>query len=1001
MELRPYQIEARKAVRDREAAGVRAMATVLPTGTGKCVRGDTLVMSAEGMQRIDGFCASRVPGSVATMGSTVYGISGPEPAAYWYYDGVRSTVRITTRCGYSLEGTPNHRVLVMGAEGVVQWRALGELQVGDAALLARGAGVWPAGEVPIPLEAAVYHTCAHRLTLPLMVGRDFAELMGWLSADGTLSVPPRISFTKGDEDARTRVMALFAALGLRSTEIHQRGKTAEVVVSSAPLRGVFAALGMPLATTPHKQVPGCILRSPRHVVVAFLRGLFSGDASVFPDRSLVEYTTASSVMARQVQTLLLSLGVPARLRLKHVRGYGEYSVVGIGGAAVRVFAREIGFVCARKQEPLAAITAKATNTNIDVVPHAAPLLQGLHRAYRARFRALPDGYRKMWSSYECGLRQPSYTMLGDILGAYARIADEPEYQALRRVVTRMPFFDPVATIEHDQAADVFDLSVPGTHSFVANGFYNHNTVLFASEITDRAPTGRVLVLAHRDELIQQPVETLRRAAPGLEVGICKAERNEVGCKVVVASVQSIVQPARMAKYLSFGRPTLVVTDEAHHSTAKTYQTIYEALGAGTPNGPLHLGYTATPQRHDGQGLDGTFREIVFSRDIKQMVVDQWLVEPRGRVVKVEINLDKVRRNDSGDYSDAGLDDAMDDRIMEGIAKAWWEHARDRVTVAFAPSVRAAKALADAVNAIACGSLLAEEVDGGTPTEQRRDTLRRLQAGELRMVSNCGVLTEGFDAPNVRCILVARPTKSEPLYVQMVGRGLRLFPGKDDCLVLDVTGISAEHSLIVLPSLFGLESQDMEGRSVSEEAKVEAEAAARAAKAAGTAAERQRQQMRLAAASGVVDLLRRKRRWAWTEVQPGRVYSVALGGANGVSGMVVVRGLAPGQPGWWIAEVREYEGRTQVRGQALYRGDSDTAAEDAFGAAETWLAAQPLAARRLAGTGGWRARAAGEPATPAQLGALAKWRIEPPTGCTKAQASELLDAAISRARLRGA
>ena len=771
----------------------------------------------------------------------------------------------------------------------------------------------------------------------------------------------------------------------------------------AALRGVFAALGVPLTTAPHKQVPGCILRSPRHVVVAFLRGLFSGDASVFPDRSLVEYTTASSVMAHQVQTLLLSLGVPARLRLKHVRGYGEYSVVGIGGAAVRVFAREVGFVCARKQEPLAAITAKATNTNIDVVPHAAPLLQGLHRAYRARFRALPDGYRKMWSSYECGLRQPSYTMLGDILGVYARIADEPEYQVLRRVVTRMPFFDSVATIDHDQAADVFDLSVPGTHSFVANGFYNHNTVLFASEITDRAPTGRVLVLAHRDELIQQPVETLQRVAPGLEVGVCKASRNEVGCKVVVASVQSIVQPARMAKYKEFGLPTLVITDEAHHSPASTYGRIYKALGAGTPNGPLHLGYTATPQRHDGQGLDGVFQEIVFSRDIKEMVVDQWLVEPRGRIVKVDMDLDAVRRNDSGDYSDAGLDDAMDDRIMDAIARAWWEHAKDRVTVAFAPSVRAAKSLADAVNALG-GDGTAEEVDGGTPTDQRRDTLRRLQAGELRMVTNCGVLTEGFDAPNITCVLVARPTKSEPLYVQMVGRGLRLFPGKTDCLVLDVTGISAEHSLIVLPSLFGLESEDMEGRSVSEEAEVEAEEAAKAAAAVSTAAERQRRAMRLAEATETVDLLRRRHRWAWTEVQPGRVYSVTLGGVGGESRMVVVRGQAPvGQPGAWIAEVRRFIGRDYVACETLYRGDGESATEDAFGAAETFLAAQPQAAQRMAGAGAksWRARAALEPATAAQLTALSRWHLDVPRGCSKTQASEMLEMAIAKARLRGA
>ncbi len=979
--MRDYQVEAMQAVADREAAGVRSMVTVLPTGTGKCVRGDTLVLSAQGVRRIDGFCGSRVPGSVAAMGSTVYGVGGPEPAAFWYYDGERSTVRITTRYGYSLEGTPNHRVLVMGAEGVVQWRALGSLQVGDAALLARGAGVWPAEEVRMPIEAAVYRTCAYRLTLPPTVDQDFAELLGWLCADGTLSVPPELSFTKGDPYARARVMALFAALGLPSTETYERGKTAGIAVSSAPLRNVFAVLGVPLTTAPHKQVPECILQSPRHVVVAFLRGLFSGDASVFPDRSLVEYTTASGVMARQVQTLLLALGIPARRRPKHVRGHGEYSVVVVSGAAARAFARAVGFMSARKQEPLAEITAKQVNTNVDVVPHAAPLLLGLRRAYRARFRSLPGGYRKMWSSYEYGLRQPSYPLLGEVLAAYTRIADEPEYQSLRRVVTRMPFFDPVTAVERGQTAEVFDLSVPGTHSFVANGFQNHNTAVFAHEVANRAPQGRVLILAHRDELIQQPLDMLRRVAPGLEVGTVKAEKNEVGARVVIASVQSLSQERRLAQYLECGVPGLVITDECHHSVASTYRRIYAALGAGTPDGPLHLGYTATPERHDAVGLAEVFQEVAYSRDIADMVGAGWLVEPRGRIVPAGLDLAHVRKNDSGDYSDAGLDAAMSDDAIAAIARAWHTHAADRVTVAFTPSVRTAVALADAVNSLA-GAEVAAEVDGETPTDRRRETLADLRAGRLRMVANCGVLTEGFDAPGITCILVARPTKSEPLYVQMVGRGLRIHPGKPDCLVLDVTGISAEHSLCVLPMLFGLPPGDMEGRSVSEQAGfLEAEGA----------------KLRLAQHEAAVNLLRHRKRWAWTEVVPGRVYSVTLGRdrRTGEDAMVVIRGVLE-DGGQWVAEVRRYRYRSMVAAQRLYSGED---ADEAYGAAETYLARQPDAVRRLAGMSGWREVEA--PATAAQIAALRAWRVIVPQGLTKVAASDLLDAAIARARLRGA
>ncbi len=516
------------------------------------------------------------------------------------------------------------------------------------------------------------------------------------------------------------------------------------------------------------------------------------------------------------------------------------------------------------------------------------------------------------------------------------------------------------------------------------------TVVFANEIKDRATAGRVLVLAHREELIHQPADMLRRVAPSLEVGICKAERNEVASHVVIASVQSLCHPKRLEAYARFGRPALVVTDEAHHAVAPTYRRIYDALEAGAADGPLHLGYTATPQRTDEVGLSEVFEEIVFSRDIKGMVGEGWLTEPRGRIIPVDVDLDQVRKNDAGDYSDAGLDEAMDPKVMRAIAAAWWQYAQTRTTVAFTASVTTAKMLARFANEIA-GSDVAAEVDGETPSEQRQEILDRLRAGRLRLIANYGVLTEGFDAPNVTCVLMARPTKSEPLYTQMVGRGLRLWPGKDDCLVLDVTGISAEHSLCVLPMLFGLPTGDMAGKSVSEHA----EALATEAREHG---------YRLARVEEQVNLMRRRRHWSWTEVHAGRVFSVGLGrDSTGADRMVVVRGVAKTPAdGQWVVEERRYTGRRLAECRELFRGEGDTATEDAFGVAETFLAQIPEAAR-LAGTGeeSWRSRSGNDPATGAQINALRKWRIPVPPDCTKMHASDLLAQAISAARLRGA
>lgn len=518
------------------------------------------------------------------------------------------------------------------------------------------------------------------------------------------------------------------------------------------------------------------------------------------------------------------------------------------------------------------------------------------------------------------------------------------------------------------------------------------TVLFASEVAERAQQGRVLVLAHRDELVQQPRDTLRRVAPGLEVGIVQAEKNEVAARVVVASVQSLCQSKRLEAYAAHGLPLLVVTDEAHHAPASTYRRIYEALQVGAPHGPLHLGYTATPERLDGVGLGAVFQEVAYSSDIRKMVCDGWLVEPRGRIVGVAMDLDAMRRKGSDDYSDSDLDGAMSPAVLRAIAGAWMAHGRDRTSIAFLPSVRTARDLASAVNSLA-GEEVAAEVDGNTPTDERRDILHRLQAGRIGLVANCGVLTEGFDAPKVSCILVARPTKSEGLYVQMVGRGLRLYPGKSDCLVLDVTGISATHSLCVLPVLFGLDPEDMEGRTVAEEA-------AKQAARHGAQAPRK---VALATQDQAVDLLQRRRRWAWAEVHPGRVYSVSLPRDDGGEQRLVVVREARSEPGTWIAEVRRYLGRSLFGAETLYSGTGDGAAEDAFGEAETFLARQPPAARRLASgaADGWRAAAADLPPTPAQLSALQRWRVAVPHGLSRAGASDLLDQAISAARLRRA
>jgi ATP-dependent helicase IRC3 len=328
---------------------------------------------------------------------------------------------------------------------------------------------------------------------------------------------------------------------------------------------------------------------------------------------------------------------------------------------------------------------------------------------------------------------------------------------------------------------------------------------------------RTLILAHRDELISQAAAKVREVWPEApSIGIVQGGLNEAGAHVVVASVQTVSRRSRLERlYPTQPNPGtlslatlppdpfgLVVVDEAHHTAAETYKRVLDHLGAGKPGGPLLLGVTATPDRGDGKGLDDLFDEITFTYDILWGIRAGYLCDLRGKALRLadlDVHGIAVSRGDyqAGDAGEKLLDAGAPDAIAEG----WLEHARGRRTLVFTPTVETAQLTAAAFRH---RGVAAESVSGGTSMEERRLILKRFSAGEIDVVVNCMVLTEGYDEPRVDCIVVARPTKSRALYTQMVGRGTRRHPEKTDCLVLDVVGASDEHSLVTVPSLFGVE-----------------------------------------------------------------------------------------------------------------------------------------------------------------------------------------------------
>lgn len=323
------------------------------------------------------------------------------------------------------------------------------------------------------------------------------------------------------------------------------------------------------------------------------------------------------------------------------------------------------------------------------------------------------------------------------------------------------------------------------------------TIVFASLIAER--NARALVLAHREELIDQAANKIRMVMPeNTTVGIMQASRNDWWSQIVVASVPTIRGGKRLELVAS--RPfDMIITDEAHHSFAKSYRSIYDRLGVGEPWGPLLVGVTATPDRGDGKPLDDLFDAIVYEVGIEELIRDGYLCDIRAKLVQLEVDLDSVKRT-GGDYSESALQDAMvaADQPWH-TAKAVLDHATDRKSIVFVAGVELAHETAAELLAL---GIETEVVHGDMPSLDRRAVISRLKSGATRCVVNCMVLTEGFDEPTVDCVVIARPTASRSLYQQMAGRGLRISPGKQDCLIIDVVGVTQRHDLQTVSSLAG-------------------------------------------------------------------------------------------------------------------------------------------------------------------------------------------------------
>lgn len=322
------------------------------------------------------------------------------------------------------------------------------------------------------------------------------------------------------------------------------------------------------------------------------------------------------------------------------------------------------------------------------------------------------------------------------------------------------------------------------------------TIVF-SAVTEEAVRrgGRVLILAHRGELLEQAADKLEKST-GLRSSLEKAESSCLGSwyRVAVGSVQSLQRPSRLDRFAP-DYFTNIIIDEAHHCLSDGYQRVLEHFSAAKV-----LGVTATPDRGDMRSLGQYFETLAYEYTLVQAIRDGYLSPIKALTVPLRLDLSSVGVQ-NGDFKVGDLGTALDP-YLDAIADEMLKNCADRKTVVFLPLVKTSQKFRDILNA---KGFRAAEVNG--ESDDRAEVLRDFEAGKYNVLCNSMLLTEGWDCPSVDCVIVLRPTKIRSLYSQMVGRGTRLYPGKDHLLLLDFLWHTERHELCH-PAALVAESPDV-------------------------------------------------------------------------------------------------------------------------------------------------------------------------------------------------
>ncbi|MBA3321727.1 MAG: PhoH family protein [Pyrinomonadaceae bacterium] len=468
-------------------------------GTGKCIAGDSLVLTGRGMIEIETLGAGVGDDKYVTTDIAVSGLAGVEAASHIYSGGESDTLRVTTRFGFSIETTPEHPLLVLNADGALKWRPAEQLRRGDVLALQRGQRMF--GQDSSVAFKYQPNGPADRSSKPVGLDRidePFAYMMGVLTGDGCLTFRNRVILSSADASIVSAFHEMASRLGLHAFR-NGGDRRYDHIIASSRLYQLLAHLGLSMGKAGTKRIPRSILCAPETIVASYLRGLFDADGTVEKRDGVVSLSSVSEKLIKQAQIVLLNFGIVAARAIKRGRYQGQPHVshlLTMAGAEAERFHELIGFALERKR--IRRLTKRA-NPNIDVLPHL-----GAHLSAALRGTVFTRAEHQLFADYRRGDRRPSYAKLGQLIQIlHTHDVRNDSLSHLRELHDRHLLFVEIIDLKPSRER-VYDLTVPGTHSFIANGFVNHNTYLGVAMAVQA--------------LMQKQVSRIVLARPAVEAG---------------------------------------------------------------------------------------------------------------------------------------------------------------------------------------------------------------------------------------------------------------------------------------------------------------------------------------------------------------------------------------------------------------------------------------------------------------------------------------------------